>query len=113
MSGTSSDIVLSDIYIMNNIFTDLALQRSDIILFGPEGSLADWGEIGSGSVMIFDDNFYELSASPSLDADHRPDDASDPVVAAGFDLSSLFTTDKDGVSRPQGSAWDIGAYEFG
>jgi hypothetical protein len=27
-------------------------------------------------------------------------------------VSSYFSTDKDGVSRPQGSVWDIGAYEF-
>lgn len=38
--------------------------------------------------------------------------SSSPSRDAGLDLSSLFTTDKDGVSRPQGSAWDIGAYEF-
>jgi hypothetical protein len=30
---------------------------------------------------------------------------------AGVSLSSYFTTDKDGVTRPQGSAWNIGAYE--
>ncbi len=30
---------------------------------------------------------------------------------AGVSLSSYFTTDKDGKPRPQGSAWDIGAYE--
>lgn len=31
---------------------------------------------------------------------------------AGLSFSSAFTTDKEGVSRPQGSAWDIGPYEY-
>jgi parallel beta-helix repeat protein len=35
-----------------------------------------------------------------------------PCVDAGVDLSAHHTTDKDGVSRPQGAGWDIGAYEF-
>ena len=29
----------------------------------------------------------------------------------GSDLSGIFTTDRDGTSRPQGSQWDRGAYE--
>jgi hypothetical protein len=38
--------------------------------------------------------------------------ASDTVATnTGANLSALFTTDKDGVARPQGSAWDRGAYE--
>jgi hypothetical protein len=32
---------------------------------------------------------------------------------AGIDLSAYFSTDKDGKARPQGPAWDIGAYEYG
>jgi hypothetical protein len=35
------------------------------------------------------------------------------AIDAGVDLSAYFTTDKDGTIRPQGSAWDTGAYEFG
>jgi hypothetical protein len=33
-----------------------------------------------------------------------------PAIGAGAVLSSLFTTDKNGVAR--GAAWDIGAYEY-
>lgn len=35
------------------------------------------------------------------------------AIDAGTDLSSIFTTDFDGTPRPQGAAYDIGAYEFG
>jgi hypothetical protein len=34
------------------------------------------------------------------------------AIDNGADLSSVFTTDFDGVTRPTGSGWDIGAYEF-
>jgi hypothetical protein len=51
--------------------------------------------------------------NPLLDANYKPDDASDPSVDAGVDLSSTgFSEDKDSISRPQGSEWDIGAYEY-
>jgi parallel beta-helix repeat protein len=38
--------------------------------------------------------------------------AGSPSINAGTAVS-LFNYDKDNVTRPQGSAWDIGAYEFG
>ena len=34
------------------------------------------------------------------------------LIRQGANLSSYFTTDKDGTSRPLGSAWDIGAYQY-
>jgi len=33
-------------------------------------------------------------------------------IDAGVSLSSYFTEDNDGVGRPQGSIWDIGAWEY-
>lgn len=37
-----------------------------------------------------------------------------PAIDKGTDLSSTgFTDDMDGLSRPAGSSWDIGAFEFG
>lgn len=42
----------------------------------------------------------------------QPASSGAPTVNAGVDLSASFTTDLLQVSRPQGSAWDIGAYEF-
>ncbi len=36
-----------------------------------------------------------------------------PAINAGRTLGSPYNIDKDGKARPQGSAWDIGAYESG
>ena len=34
-----------------------------------------------------------------------------PAINAGYDTSSVAARDFDGISRPQGSAVDIGAFE--
>jgi len=49
-------------------------------------------------------------ASSGLNANYKPDSSGDAVVDVGKDLSTIFTTDKDGNTR--GAIWDIGAYEF-
>lgn len=53
-----------------------------------------------------------INQDPSLDSALRPNNANDPVIDVGVELSSYFTTAKDGISRGQGSGWDIGAYEY-
>jgi hypothetical protein len=42
--------------------------------------------------------------------DYRLQDGS-PAIDAGFDQPSLVPDDYDGVTRPQGAGWDIGAFE--
>ena len=49
--------------------------------------------------------------NPTLDGSYIPQ-AGSPAIDAGLSIASLFTTDKAGTSRPQGAAWDIGAYEY-
>ena len=38
--------------------------------------------------------------------------ASSPAIDSGLNLGSPYDIDKDGVSRPQGGGWDMGAYEY-
>lgn len=38
--------------------------------------------------------------------------AATPLIDTGYAMDSVFTTDITGLSRPSGSAWDIGAYEY-
>lgn len=52
------------------------------------------GTTGSG-------NWYLQSGSPAINA-----------LPTGQAPTGIFTTDISGASRPQGSAWDIGAYEY-
>lgn len=59
-------------------------------------------------------NIYLEDAHPILSAassDLRLKSSSGSIDK-GADLSSYFTTDKNGMSRPKGSGWDIGAYEY-
>ena len=51
------------------------------------------------------------SASAPLAADLALQITS-PCRDVGTNLSTYFTTDKNSITRPQGSAWDIGAYEY-
>ena len=50
------------------------------------------------------------NANPNLSATYALN-AGSIAIDSGTSLASYFATDKNGVSRPQGSAWDIGAYE--
>jgi parallel beta-helix repeat protein len=54
---------------------------------------------------------HSVTGDPKFTSDFHLQSGS-PCVDTGVDLSTHHTADKDGVPRPQGAGWDIGAYEF-
>jgi hypothetical protein len=74
-------------------------------------TLAQWrtalgGCAGSGNECA------SMSSDPLLSVAFVPISISSPGVDTGANMSLYFTTDYANTSRPQGTAWDIGAYEF-
>jgi hypothetical protein len=53
---------------------------------------------------------YGLGPNSSLNDFHLT--ASSPAIAAGTNLSWMFTTDREGRSRPATGNWDLGAYQY-
>lgn len=48
----------------------------------------------------------------SVEKDNFKISADSPIIDKGVSFSTVFTADKEGISRPQGNAWDIGAHEY-
>jgi len=79
--------------------------------------------IGYGNVSEFDlaTGFTNYYGEPSFTS-YTPGDGTNSdlhlsaadtnAIDQGVDMSLYFNTDKNSVSRPQGSGWDIGAYEY-
>jgi hypothetical protein len=61
--------------------------------------------------IVGDPKFYAIADGTAGSGDWHLQPNS-PAIDAGTSLISYFTTDLDGVPRPQGSAWDMGAYEW-
>ena len=74
-----------------------------------EGTLTNWED---WQALTFDQNSYNVD--PVFVNENNGNlqlQDSSPAKDAGIALSGLYTYDINGVSRPYGSAWDIGAYE--
>jgi hypothetical protein len=89
---------------LNDAYTELA--DCDYNSYYSEGSVTYPGQTDPA----FDT--HSLFGDPLLGDDHRPTSAS-PIIDTGKALDSSYaSSDLDDVARPQGTGWDIGAYEF-
>jgi hypothetical protein len=108
-------------YVHNNTFigggwamdclTDNIIDFANNIMY-PDGGQGYNGNSSMSPAVTYRNNF---ATDPiffnALAADYRLHSNS-TAIDSGIDLSAYFATDKNGISRPQGSAWDIGAYEY-
>lgn len=72
-------------------------------------TLVDWQTASGGESHSLADagvNYARLNADGSLQSNS-------PARDIGGSMSAIYTTDILGLSRPQGAAWDSGAYEYG
>jgi chitodextrinase len=76
-------------------------------LFYNNGVTPTWGTAAqSNNLVTTVDQFTNLT-----NKDYTLSSAS-TAINAGIALASEYATDRNGVTRPQGAGWDIGAYEF-
>jgi len=75
--------------------------------YGARSGISETGGISGGDPTFVSpsDNCVATACDFSLQA-------GSVLIDNGVDLSAYFTTDYAGTSRPQGIAWDIGAYEY-
>ncbi len=111
---------VSNYKIINNITVDCHTEHRKIT--GGNGTIdynLAWNSDGSAPTLIPGKQEYELlSVNPKFieyTGNHNSNDyhlqSTSPAVNAGATLNEVLI-DFDGVSRPQGTAYDIGAFEF-
>jgi hypothetical protein len=106
----SSGFTANSFTFSNNVYYT-STGTAHVFFRGTDYTVADWvaGHEPSGSTA--EPTFVSYVANGANNDFHLK--ASDTVARdTGIDLSSFFNIDKDGVTRPQGSAWDRGPYEF-
>ena len=110
-SSNNHSIFISDCNILNTV-----IMKNNILQGGGCGERNNniWTGIRSGWTPsegeFVETNLSKIFLDPG-NLDFRLKGGS-PAIDNGTDLSEYFTTDIEGISRPQGSGWDIGAYEY-
>jgi hypothetical protein len=108
--GVYVDNQSSDSY-TRYIFNNTIATPSTNAIFHAGGTQVVTNNIGPSTAgNIAPNNAFFVSVTPGSENYHLM--VGSAPIDAGVSLSSFFTNDKDGVSRPQGAAWDLGAYEY-
>lgn len=123
----SGSAVFSNCHLRNNIFYNCgsAVNSYNCVVLGgfvTNGMDADYNLVNAGangSVGFPFQQVHSQSTAPAF-VYYSPGSTSNDLHLSGSDTAardkaetlSYFSVDKDFVSRPQGSAWDIGAYEY-
>jgi hypothetical protein len=101
--------------VKNNIIMNVAYGITDGTTGNyPSNTTADYNVYG----IALDLNHADTGAhshhgtDPTLNSNYALMSSDTLARDKGIDLGVYFTKDKNGVLRPQGSAWDIGAFEF-
>jgi hypothetical protein len=118
-------ITTSETYVRNNIWEDSgfsggsyyrgAVVDHNYFFDNYNFSYADFGDTSTPAVISYDSTDILATSSPFIDAaghDYRLNASASAINAGTSSPSVYFTDDYLGISRPQGSAWDIGAYEY-
>lgn len=98
---------VSDVVIRNNIIYNNSAGNIDNQGTGTIFSNNLCNSTGGGCAIAGNPNFENTATG-----NFHLTSSSTNAIDQGTDLSQTFTTDITGISRPQGSAYDIGAYEF-
>ena len=95
-------------YIWNDGGTNVSIHNNDIYNYN---GIPPNGVVHPGDLWMVDPKIGNLPDSSGLNWNFHLQSNS-PLIDAGYNLGSLITSDFDGITRPQGVGYDIGAYEY-
>jgi hypothetical protein len=118
IAAFQNNVVASDALFDMNLSANVTITSCDYNLYnraaqnswavnGVSQTWAQWQALGydAHGVQNSDPKFIDSAGNFHLQI-------SSPAINTGLSQASYFTVDRDGLIRPQGVAWDIGAYEL-
>ncbi len=109
------DVDNGDAYVRNTIFSDIGgncMEGSGSDIDANTNLMWQYGGSRSSGFNSPNENYYDPRFTNEGSHDFTLQDISG-AIDDGLDMSSYTTTDIDGGSRPNGSAYDLGAFEYG